>query len=100
MKLIDGYDRRKNPAKLDFRPMTVTEAKCLCAGDRVWFKALDGTARQLKVNGQPKVWKTDPKRVEVPAKYGMYEYTRFSNHGGVMATDDRKKIILLVKKGE
>lgn len=43
----------------------------------IWFRAIDGTARQCKVNGRVKIWKRDTERVEVPVKYGLYEYSTF-----------------------
>jgi hypothetical protein len=38
---------------------------------------MDGTARQAKVNGAVRRWKRDCNRIEVPIKYGMYEYAVF-----------------------
>ena len=61
----------------EFRPMTLEEAKLLNYGDHIWFLANDGSARQVKVNGQVKRWKRDPDRIEVPVKYGMYEHATF-----------------------
>jgi hypothetical protein len=61
----------------EFRPMTLEEAKLLSYGDHIWFLATDGSARQVKVNGQVKRWKRDPDRIEVPVKYGMYEHATF-----------------------
>lgn len=60
-----------------FRSMTLDEAKSLSYGEHVWILANDGSAREVKVNGQPKTWKRSPERVEVPVKYGLYEYARF-----------------------
>ncbi len=40
----------------------------------VWFVSIQGTARQAKVNGKVRTWKRDANRVELPIKYGMYEY--------------------------
>lgn len=76
LTLANGYDRRKNPEVNTYRPMTVEEAKKLYSGQRVWFLAADGTAKQAKVNGAPKTWKRDSGRVEVPVKYGLYEFAR------------------------
>lgn len=78
MKVSDGYDRRKKPAQIEVRPMTVDEAKRLTYGQQVEFIAADGTLRCLKVNGAPKVWKRDAGRCEVPVKYGLYECGRLS----------------------
>lgn len=35
---------------------------------------LNGNYRTVKVNGMVRTWKRDANRVEVPCKYGMYEY--------------------------
>ncbi len=61
-----------------FRPMTLDEAKSLSYGQHVWFRAMQGDAREAKVNGQPKTWKRDTSRVLVSLKYGLYEYATFS----------------------
>lgn len=63
--------------KGQFRPMTLEEAKALQSGYHAWAIGVKGDARRFKVNGQPKTWKRDPSRVEVPFKYGLYEYGRF-----------------------
>jgi hypothetical protein len=54
--------------------MTFVEVSNLRPGDWVWFVALDHTARRIKINGQVKTWKTRPGNIQVPVKYGMYEY--------------------------
>jgi hypothetical protein len=82
--LQNGYRLASN--YLAFRDMTLEEAKNLHRGMRVWFRANDGTARMVTINGQPKTWKRTPERVEVPVKYGLYEYSRF----------DEKNLRLLV----
>lgn len=78
--------RRRNPhyqkyggreGKAEFRPMTLEEGKLLGYGDHIWFLSNDGSARQVKVNGAVKRWKREPDRIEVPVKYGMYEYATF-----------------------
>ena len=71
--LTDGYDRTKKPRRAKFRPMSTYQAKRLTYGDHAWILANDGTARRVKINGQPKTWKTRPD-VHVPLKYGMYEF--------------------------
>lgn len=62
----------------DFRAMTLAEAKALHSGQHVWVLARQGDARRAKVNGAPRTWKRDPSRVEIPLKYGMYEYATFN----------------------
>jgi hypothetical protein len=85
--LRDGYDRTKNPTRKTYRKMTADEAKQLEYGQRVPFLANDGSARMIKINGRPKTWKRDPSRVEVPVKYGMYEYaTEKAQSDGTMET--------------
>lgn len=73
MKLSDGYSRAKNPETSEYRPMTLAEGKALTGG-HLQFTKDGGTVRKAKINGKPKTWKTDPNRLEVPCKYGMYEY--------------------------
>lgn len=72
-----GGDRKKSPERREFRFMTWAEGTILYPGQRVWFVANDGAARQVTVNGHPKLWKRTPGRIEVPVKYGMYEFGRF-----------------------
>lgn len=59
-----------------FRVLTLDEVKTLTA-THIWFVSNDKSARRCKVNGAPKTWKRDTSRVELPVKYGMYEYARF-----------------------
>lgn len=92
----DGYDRSKNPRMLKFRPMTVDEARALKRGSRPKFLARDGTLRDIKVNGAPKTWKRDLSRVEVPVKYGMYEYGTFRAQGGRMVSDSQNIFLVVV----
>ena len=81
MELTSGYDykinRGKRPTK-KYRTMTREEILHLAAGETVPFLANDGTCRNVKINGKVRTWKKDPNRVEVPVKYGMYEYHTFS----------------------
>ena len=43
----------------------------------IWFRSIQGDARQAKVNGRVRTWKRNPNRIEVPIKYGFYEYGTF-----------------------
>lgn len=43
----------------------------------IWFIDVKGNARQAKVNGKVRTWKRDKTRVELPLKYGLYEYGTF-----------------------
>ena len=40
----------------------------------IWIRSLCNDAREVKVNGRVRTWKRDATRVEVPFKYGLYEY--------------------------
>jgi hypothetical protein len=56
-------------------PENVLEMKLHCSANRhIWIRTQYGDARQAKVNGQVRTWKRDPNRIEVPCKYGLYEY--------------------------
>lgn len=58
----------------EFKPMTPYEARALQSGETLWFRADDGSARQIRVNGRVRTWVRDPLRVEIPYKYGLREY--------------------------
>ena len=62
-----------------FRRMELEEIKLLKYGNHVWFRANDGSARRVRINGKVRRWKREPDRFEVPCKYGMYEYHTFRN---------------------
>lgn len=54
---------------------TLVEAIAHCnAQSHVWIVGNPGDARKCKVNGRVRTWKRDVARVEVPLKYGLYEY--------------------------
>jgi hypothetical protein len=86
--LRDGYDRRMNPTWYKVRLMTFEEVLVLKHGDECLFHANDGSARRVRVMGQVKTWKTRPRDLSVPVKYGMYESARcewYNNlHRGVV----------------
>lgn len=74
-ELQDGYTpvRKTIPRPVvRVRRMTLDEIKSLSG--HAEFIANDGTLRRLKINGRVRTWKRDTERVEVPVKYGMYEY--------------------------
>jgi hypothetical protein len=79
-KLINGYDRKKNNRETHlFRHMTIDEAKQLDYGDHIYFVDAknENQYRECKVNGKARTWKRNINRVEVPVKYGYYEYGTF-----------------------
>ena len=76
------------------RPMHIDELKRLSYGDHVLVSTgyfgqnrLNGLV-SVKVNGRPKVWKTRPDDVDIPIKYGLYEYARVEYRDGVMVDDN------------
>lgn len=75
-RLVLGGQRKL--VERDFRTMTQEEVRALRPGERIWFIANDGLARQVKVNGAVKTWKRNPDRLEIPVKYGLYQCARFS----------------------
>lgn len=70
------YGGREGSA--EFRPMTLEEGKMLSYGEHIWFLDTKGSARRVKVNGRPQLWKRSPSRIRVPVKYGMYETGAFT----------------------
>jgi hypothetical protein len=72
------YGGREGSA--EFRPMTLEEAKMLTYGEHIWFLDTKGSARRVKVNGRPQLWKRSPGKIRVPVKYGMYETGQFYEH--------------------
>lgn len=82
------------PAKTFRVPADVAEMRLWCESHgHLWFRALDGSARQCKVNGKVRTWKRDPNRIEVPVKYGLYEY-------GTFTADDLNRVLIpLVPNG-
>lgn len=57
--------------------ITLEQAKVLPVGVTLHHtvnKNSDGTPQRWKVNGMPKTWKTQPNRVKIPVKHGLYSY--------------------------
>lgn len=76
MKLQSGYGKDDyRGGEREFRVMSLDEMKQLHPGQHVFFLTRHGTYREVKINGMPKLWKTRPNDVEVPVKYGLYEYS-------------------------
>lgn len=50
--------------------LTLEECKQLKPGDIL----LDVSGKRWKVNGKVKTWKTNPNRIRVPLKHGLYRY--------------------------
>jgi hypothetical protein len=71
----NGYDKKKHPEVIRVRDLTIEEARALSG--HADFISRDGTLRTVKINGAVHTWKRDATRIEVPVKYGMYEYGHF-----------------------
>ena len=95
LRLRNGYDRNRSkshvPEMLTFRnPVDTAEMVKHCsAKSHIWFRSNDGRAWQCKINGAVRTWKRDAERIEVPVKYGMYEYATFTQY-------DRERILIPV----
>ena len=75
--LRNGYANRGKPGRLmTFRnPSDVAEIVSHCsANSHIWVRTQYNTAKMVKVNGAVRTWKRDANRIEVPCKYGLYEY--------------------------
>lgn len=79
LEVIDGYDKK---TKGTYRiPASVAEMRDWCdSHSHITFVDLKGFSRTAKVNGKVRTWKRDLNRIEVPIKYGMYEYGTFTQH--------------------
>lgn len=78
MKLAYSHDRKKTPTLHEFRTLTRDEILALGSGFHVLAIRNDGKVGRVKINGSIRTWKRDPNRVEIPLKYGMYEFATFS----------------------
>lgn len=94
-RLANGYDRRAKVERADFRPLELQEGLTLDYRRTVYFRAMDGTARECRVNGKVRTWKRDARRVEIPCKYGLRECATFAWNGRAFATSSGT--ILLVR---
>jgi len=66
-------------------PITLKQAKQLTYGDVIYsnqFTNANKTPRRWRVNGQVKIWKRDPNRIQIPVKYGLYNHA-YLCHGEI-----------------
>ena len=69
-----GYSKSKEVLTVR-NPVDVEEMDKHCTKhSHIWVRDRQGCARQVKVNGAVRRWKRDRTRIEVPFKYGLYEY--------------------------
>ena len=78
MKLSWSGDRTKTPVLHPCRTLTRDEVLALQSGAHAVVVLNNGRLGTVKINGEVRRWKRDPDRVEVPVKYGMYEYATLS----------------------
>jgi hypothetical protein len=60
--------------------ITLDQAKALGYGSHVKYLNHQGRIINLKINGQVRTWKKDQSRIEIPVKYGLYEYGILNIH--------------------
>lgn len=87
----NGYSRSKTPEYLTVRnPVSLAEMVDHCTQhEHIWVLDLQNNARQVKITGRVRTWKRDASRIEVPYKYGLYEY-------GVFDASDIGRILIPV----
>ena len=72
--------------------MTLAEAKKLHIGQVLYHKTrknADGTAQRWRVSGKVQTWKTDPNRIRVPVKHGLYSHDAITaNELGLLTTKE------------
>ena len=76
MLLASAKDRKCNPDTKEYR--FIEKSETLNLGTVGWTSldvlCRDNKVRTVKINGRVKTWKRNPDRIEVPIKYGMYDY--------------------------
>ena len=75
------YYGDQNDLRTYQRCPSINDAERICTlQSHVIVETHNGDARQCKVNGRVRRWKRDRNRIEIPLKYGMYEYATFTFH--------------------
>jgi hypothetical protein len=57
--------------------ITLDQAKQLTHGTTLYhmeYRNRDKSPQRWRVNGKPQTWKTQPHKVRVPIKHGMYDF--------------------------
>ena len=57
--------------------LTLDQARQLTVGTILYHKSYrnaDGTPQRWRVNGKIKTWVRSPDRIQVPLKYGLYDF--------------------------
>jgi hypothetical protein len=74
LHLVHRSDRRKNPEIKQYRRISRQEAKNLTCGQEINMIDRQGKVANARINGKVRLWKRDKERIEIPCKYGLYEY--------------------------
>jgi len=70
-------DRKKTPTPIKVRRLTRDEVMTLGHSRHVPVILNNGRLGECKINGAIRTWKREPDRIEIPIKYGMYEFGTF-----------------------
>jgi len=65
--------KHTNKISTEGKELTLEEKKNLNGG-HVYIRANCGCFLRVKINGKAKTWKKQPEKVQIPFKYGLYEY--------------------------
>jgi hypothetical protein len=60
--------------------ITLEQAINLGYGSHIQYINHQGRTIRLKINGKVRTWKKDQSRIEIPVKYGLYEYGILNIH--------------------
>lgn len=71
MIAVSGYNPKH---KFELTALTLDELKALRGGEQLQFLDRNGKVRNCTINGKCRTWKRDATRIEVPCKYGLYEF--------------------------
>ena len=69
-------DRKKHPTPVKVKHLTADEVRSIPTGSGMPLILNDGRLGRCKVTSF-RSWKTDPNRIAIGVKYGMYEFAKF-----------------------
>lgn len=72
--VFEKSDRKVNKTPINVRTMTRDEVMALGYGSHPEVILNCGSLGRVKINGKIRTFKRDANRVEIPCKYGMYEF--------------------------
>lgn len=66
---------------LKLEPLKLQRAKELKHGEVVYIRSFfDERIQKWRVNGNVKRWKRQPDRIQIPIKFGIYNFGYITNH--------------------